>query len=329
MLSTLRACLQLVRPAQWVKNIFVFAAWGFSDKRYDFDAFLTSSAAFLAFSLLSGAVYAFNDLRDYREDRLHPTKRHRPVARGAVSPALAASLAIALTIAALAVSSRLPSGFMLTAVTYLVLNLFYSLGAKRLVLLDVIIVALGFVLRALGGAQALDVEVSAWLIICTFTLCLFLGFGKRRGELAMLDAPGEAAGHRATLASYTPDLLNQLLAVTGGIAVITFLLYTLDPHTARTFRPMIFTTPLVFYAVFRYAMVIERGEHPGPTDVLINDRPFLVTAVIWLLLTVAILYRGKQIESWLPKLRWPGASVVEPGASDARPPGERRPSASA
>jgi len=309
LLRTLKAHIQLLRPAQWVKNVFVFAAWGFSDKRFEAAAFLTASAAFVAFSLLSAAVYAFNDMRDFREDALHPTKRNRPVAAGLISPGMAGLDAIVLTLAGVFLSYRLGRGFLLTTSIYLVLNLFYSLGAKRVVLLDVIIVAIGFVLRALGGAQAINVEVSAWLIICTFTLCLFLGFGKRRCELAMMDAPGEAAGHRATLARYTPDLLNQLLSVTGGIAVITFLLYTLDPYTGHTFRPLIFTTPLVFYAIFRYAMVIERGEHPGPSDILINDRPFLVTAIVWLMLTGLIVYRGKQIEKWLPPIRWPGTQV--------------------
>lgn len=317
MFDTLKAHIQLVRPAQWVKNIFVFAALGFSDKRYEPAAFVTASLAFIAFSLLSGAVYAFNDLRDARQDALHPTKRFRPVARGAIAPGGAALTAILLVVAGLALAYRLSSGFVLTSAVYLVLNLLYSLGAKHVALLDVIIVAIGFVLRALGGAQALAVEVSAWLVICTFTLCLFLGFGKRRCELAML-TNGEATSHRRTLAHYSPDLLNQLLSVTGGLAVITFLLYTLDPHTARTFRPLIFTTPLVFYAVFRYAMVIERGEHPGPTDILINDRPFLLTAVLWIILTALILYRGRQIEEFLPRLRWPGMPAAT--ATNGAPP---------
>lgn len=321
MIQTLHAHLRLWRPAQWVKNIFVFAAWGFSDKRWEVESFLTTCVSFLAFSLLSSAVYAFNDLRDYREDALHPTKKNRPVASGALSPIAAAADAILLTVAGLFVAWRLPAGFVVTALVYVGLNLCYSLGAKRLVLLDVIIVAIGFVLRALGGAQALQVEVSAWLVICTFTLCLFLGFGKRRCELAMLESPGQAANHRATLARYTPELLNQLLSVTGGIAVITFLLYTLDPHTARSFRPLIFTTPLVFYAIFRYAMLIERGEHPGPSDILIGDRPFLATAILWLLLTGLIVYRGRQIEPYLPRLRWPG--MVDEAAQRERGTGER------
>jgi len=312
--------VQLVRPAQWVKNVFVFAALGFSDARYRPEAFLLAVLAFVAFSLLSGSVYAFNDLRDRREDALHPTKRHRPVARGDIPPAAAGVVSALLALAGMLLSLYLPNGFALTAAIYLGLNLFYSLGAKRLVLLDVLIVAIGFVLRALAGAQALEVEVSAWLVICTFTLCLFLGFGKRRCELAMADSPAHAAHTRATLARYTPDLLNQLLATTGGIAVITFLLYTLDPHTAREFRPLIFTTPLVFYAIFRYAMLIERGQHPGPTDILINDRPFLVTAVLWVVLTGLIVYRGREIERYLPRLRWPGMPPAQRTLDAGRPP---------
>lgn len=313
MIAAARAHVQLVRPAQWIKNVFVFAALGFSDARHDPGAFLRAFAAFLAFSLMSGAVYAFNDLRDYREDALHPTKRNRPVARGAISPVAAGLTAIVLMIGGVVLACRLPRGFLITSLAYLALNLVYSLGAKNVALLDVILISIGFVMRALGGAQAVAVEVSAWLVICTFTLCLFLGFGKRRCELAMLDEPGQAVGHRPSLARYTPELLNQLLAVTGGIAVITFLLYTLDPHTAREFRPLIYTTPLVFYAVFRYAMLIERGEHPGPTDILINDRPFMVTAILWLVLTALIVYRGKQMEPYLPPLRWPGVAAAGNG----------------
>lgn len=326
MLSKVWAYIELIRPAQWVKNVFVFAALGFSEERYDPQSFLTAIVAFISFSLLSSSVYAFNDMRDAREDALHPTKRKRPVPSGRVSPGEAGIIAVLLAIAGVGLAWPLPRGFLLTAVTYLALNLFYTLGAKRLVLLDIILIAIGFVLRALGGAAAIEVDVSAWLIICTFTLCLFLGFGKRRCELAMLDAPGQAASYRATLALYTPDLLNQLLAVTGGIAVITFLLYTLDPHTTTTFRPLIFTTPLVFYAIFRYAMLIETGRHPGPTDILISDRPFLVTAVLWLVLTAVIVYRGKDVERYLPKLRWPGTppavkTAMSPRKTEASPTG--------
>lgn len=307
MLNTVVAAIRLTRPAQWVKNVFVLAGLVFGNRLTSPDAILVAAAAFGIFCLLSGAVYALNDARDYREDAHHPTKRFRPVAAGEISPALALVLGFLLAAAGLSAATLLPRTFLVTAACYLGINLFYSLWGKDRVLLDVILIAIGFVLRALAGAQALEVEVSAWLLICTFTLCLFLGFGKRRCEIATIRDAGRASNHRATLAHYTPDLLNQLLATTGGIAVITFLLYTLDPNTP-SHRSMIFTTPLVFYAVFRYAMVIEQGDRTGPTDVLIRDRPFLATVLAWGIITLCLVLFGDRIHPYLPQLRYPEIS---------------------
>ena len=305
----IRGALALTRPAQWVKNVFVFAGLVFGTRLRDPDAVLYSIVAFVVFCMLSGAVYAFNDLLDAKEDAHHPAKKSRPIPSGAVSPALAATVALALAVAGVtAALTLLPQTFFVTALAYLGLNLFYTLWGKHRVLLDVILIAIGFVLRALAGAAAVDVEVSAWLVVCTFTLCLFLGFGKRRCELATIGNLEKAASHRQTLHFYTPQLLNQLLATTGGIAVITFLLYTLDPNAPA--RSMVFTTPLVVYAIFRYAMVIEQGQMAGPTDVLIRDRPFLATAVAWTVLTLALLYFGGRIERFLPRLRYPGQTPV-------------------
>ena len=309
MFTWLRAAFQLIRPAQWVKNVFVFGAFlfGADPSRPDLyiHALLMSLAAFGVFCALSGAVYAFNDLLDHKEDALHPTKKRRPVACGKLSPGAAAMIALIMAIGGAAAAWLMPQGFALTAGCYLLLNVFYTLWGKHRVLLDVIIIAIGFVLRALAGAQAIEVEVSAWLVICTFTLCLFLGFGKRRCELATLGTAKQAASHRATLAAYTPELLTQLLSTTGGIAVITFLLYTLDPNTPSP-GSLVFTTPLVFYAIFRYATVIGSGDHTGPTDILINDRPFLFTAVLWTGLTAGLIFHADWFERYLPRLRYPG-----------------------
>lgn len=304
------AAVQLARPAQWIKNVFVFAALVFAQQR-GLDALLSALAAFGIFCVLSSAVYAFNDVLDYREDLKHPSKRHRPVARGAISRTSASIMAGLLAVAGAAASSLMPEGFLLTAIVYLALNFLYSTWGKGRAILDVILIAIGFVLRALAGGQAIEVDVSAWLVICTFTLCLFLGFGKRRCELATLKNAKEATAHRATLASYTPELLTQLLSTTGGIAVITFLLYTLDPYSPSP-RSMVFTTPLVFYAIFRYAMVIGRGTRTGPTDILIKDRPFLITAVLWTAITLGLVFWGETLERYLPRLRYPGtpASVL-------------------
>lgn len=306
MVRTVGAAIQLLRPAQWVKNIFVLSALVFSTKNRDPHAIFIAFAAFGIFCMLSSAVYAFNDLLDYKEDAKHPTKKKRPIASGKLSPALGGIISITLACVATFLATRLPPGFTLTAVAYLILNLFYSLGGKKIVLLDVILIAIGFVLRALAGAEAIEVEVSAWLVICTFALCLFLGFGKRRCELAVMNSTENAAHHhRATLIHYTPDLLSQLLSSTGMMAVVTFLLYTLDPNTPSP-HSMVFTTPLVFYAIFRYAMVITRGERTGPTDVLIRDRPFLVTAILWTVFTLALVFQGSKIDKYLPRLRYPG-----------------------
>lgn len=306
-LRTLFASIRLLRPAQWVKNVFVLAALVFGVRPTApgaANALVHALEALGIFCMLSSSVYAFNDLMDYKEDALHPTKRNRPVASGAVSPVLAGVIAIALASFGCFAALQMPRGFALTAVSYLLLNLFYSLAGKHMVLLDVIIIAIGFVLRALAGAQAINVPVSAWLIVCTFTLCLFLGFGKRRCELAVLEAGG-AAKHRATLSSYTLEILTQLLSVSGAMAVITFLLYTLDGSNP-TPRTLIFTTPLVFFAIFRYALVITRGQLTGPTDVLIRDRPFLVTAVLWVVVTVVLIVFDSRVSPYLPNLRYPG-----------------------
>ncbi|MEE8171098.1 MAG: decaprenyl-phosphate phosphoribosyltransferase [Phycisphaerae bacterium] len=318
-MTQLKDYLQLLRPAQWVKNVFVLLALVFSERRGDPQAIGLAAAAFAAFCLLSSAVYCFNDIKDRDEDAAHPTKRFRPLPRGAISPGGAGVLCVLMLLGGLAAAFWIGGGFAATVLTYLVINLVYTLGLKHVPLVDVILVAVGFVLRALGGAQAIDVEVSAWLIICTFTLCLFLGFGKRRCEIAMLTEAGtDVAKHRATLAQYTPELLNQLLSTTAVLAVITFLLYTLDPHTAREFRALFYTTPLVLYAIFRYAMVIEHGQRTGPTDILIKDRPFFITCLLWTALAMLIAFRGPQIERYLPNLRWPGVQSRESADDDSR-----------
>lgn len=301
------ASIRLMRPAQWVKNVFVLAALVFGVRLDDpgaVDKLWLALGAFGIFCLLASSVYAFNDLIDYREDAVHPTKRNRPVASGAISPVMAGVLAVALAAIGSAAAMYYPRGFALTAVGYLVLNLFYTLIGKRMVLLDVIIIAIGFVMRALAGAQAIEVPVSAWLVVCTFFLCLFLGFGKRRCELAVMEFGG-AAKHRATLSSYSPEFLTQLLSGSGAMAVITFLLYTMDPNNP-TPHTLLFTTPLVFYAIFRYALVITRGQLTGPTDVLIHDKPFLVTALLWVILTVVLIVFDGSIDRYLPRLRYPG-----------------------
>jgi 4-hydroxybenzoate polyprenyltransferase len=303
----MRAYLQLARPPQWVKNVFVLAGLvAGGSELIERGSFVESAGlaglAFVGFCLVSSACYVINDLLDREEDRHHPTKRLRPLASGAVTPTGAILFSIVLAAVGMTCGVLVGArGFLIILIAYYALTNVYSVILKHLILLDVISISTGFVLRAWGGAIAVDVPVSPWLIVCTFTLCLFLGFGKRRCELAVIGDSEKAKNHRATLEGYTIELLNHLLSISAGIAVITFLLYAMDVETERKFGTnyLIYTTPLVVYGVFRYAMLIESGRIAGPTDIMLNDRPFVGVVILWVALTSGIIYKGKSLKTWL------------------------------
>ncbi len=292
--------VRLIRPNQWVKNVFVFPALVFA-RRTDPQALLAAGLAFVAFCLLSSGTYALNDVLDREEDRLHPKKRMRPVASGRISVAAALLAAIGFTLAGLAVAAYVHRAVAVTGLAYVLLMLGYNLVLKHKVIVDVITIAIGFLLRAIAGGLAVQVAISPWLLVCTFTLCLFLGFGKRQCELAAFQSSKEAANHRATLMHYSPHLLSHLLTTSAGIAIVTFLVYTLDPQTQARFHSnlLVYTTPLVFYGVFRYTMLVQAGRTSGPNEVLLNDKPFLLTVILWVVAAVVIVYCGPQIESYL------------------------------
>jgi 4-hydroxybenzoate polyprenyltransferase len=259
--------------------------------------------AFAAFCLASSAIYAVNDVVDREADARHPSKRHRAVARGAIHPTAALIFGCLLVILATLLATRYlqPMATAMVAV-YFVLMMLYSLALKQRMILDVIAIAMGFVLRAAGGAAAVEVVISPWLVICTFMICMFLGFGKRRCEVATFANTEQAKEHRPTLVRYTPELLNHLISVTAGIAIITFVQYTMDDNPA--YHPnfnkeyLLYTLPLVAYGVFRYAMLIESGKMHGPTDILFKDRPFLATVVLWGLIALGIVFEA-QLQGWL------------------------------
>jgi 4-hydroxybenzoate polyprenyltransferase len=291
--------LLLLRPGQWIKNTFVFAALLFGDRLLDPIAVEHSLLAFICFCCASSAGYIVNDILDRERDRMHPKKKNRPLASGAVPVGGAIGLGIAmLALAAIICSIFLPIGFWIAVSAYLFLTISYSLVLKHRMLIDVIVIAVLFVLRALAGAVAIEVEASPWLIICTFMLCLFLGFGKRRCEIVMIGNNADIKAHRETLVRYTPDLLTHLLSTSGGIAIVTFLLYTLDQSVPSVFaeqkRYLIYTLPLVVYGVFRYAMLIELGKASGPTEMIAKDPPFLIAILLWAFAAVAILYGGPR-----------------------------------
>ena len=299
-MSIVAGYLRLLRPPQWVKNTFVFAAPVFARRIFEPPVLLRTLVVFAAFCLLSSVVYIVNDLADREEDRLHPRKRLRPIAAGLIAPAPAIAVAVLLLLVSLTLLLYLSPAALLVGLAYLILMLLYSWTLKHRMLIDVITISMGFVLRALAGAVAIPVAISPWLITCTFTLCLFLGFSKRRCELAAFADVNQAGLHRPTLLRYSTDLLNHLLSVSAGIAVVTFLLYCMDERTVSSLGTnyLIYTTPLVVYGIFRYAMLVESGQVSGPTDVILSDLPFIATVVSWSALAVVIVYAGPALESW-------------------------------
>lgn len=285
--------LELMRPGQWIKNLAVLAGAMFA-LRVDRESLIHTAIVFVAFCLVSSATYCLNDILDRKADQLHPIKKHRPLARGAIGPTGAMVLAALLLGMGVALSAKLlPVVCTVVIVGYFCQNMAYSVALKRRIILDVILIAIGFVLRATAGAAAVEAYVSPWLIVCTFTLCLFLGFGKRRCEIAAFGSLEEAAEHRPTLLRYTPELLNHLISVSAGIAIMTFLLYTMDrdPVHPPPFpkQHLLYTVPLVVYGVFRYAMLIQAGKRHGPMDIFLHDGPFVGTILVWALVAAAIM----------------------------------------
>ena len=289
------AYVKLARPKQWTKNLVVLAGPMFG-QTFSSEAAFSTLIIFFAFCLVSSASYAINDLLDRKADALHPTKCKRPIASGAIGPVGAIAFAALAVGGSLALSvTFLPVLCTFIIIAYFVEVQAYSLALKRRVIIDVILIAIGFVLRASAGAAAVDVYVSPWLLVCTFTLSLFLGFGKRRCELAVFHkAEGDALKHRPVLQRYTPELLNQLNSISAGVAVVTFLLYTMTPDmgghiSAFPKQHLLYSVPLVVYGIFRYAMVTESGKYEGPAEILLKDRPMLVVAGLWFLFGVAVV----------------------------------------
>lgn len=289
-MSIPRALLVSLRPHQWLKNLVVLAALVFSKHLFELPALGRASLAFAVFCALAGVVYLVNDLADLERDRLHPAKRGRPLASGALSPPVARSAAALIFVAALAASVALGIPFLLCAVAYVTLGLAYSLGLKHVVILDVLAVALGFVLRAVAGAVAIGVHFSPWLLVCTILLALFLALAKRRHELVTLE---DAVGHRQILAEYSPYLLDQMIAVVTASCLTAYAFYTLAPETVEKYQSerLALTIPFVIYGIFRYLYLVHARDQGGsPGDVLLTDRPLLAAVALWAVAMVLIVY---------------------------------------
>ena len=277
-----------LRPQQWIKNAFVWAGFLFARDWHDAALARDVAIAFAAFCLLASAVYVGNDWLDREADRTHPTKRARPIASGAIGGSVAALLGAALAVVALALGAWVGARLVPVLVGYLVLNLAYSLSLKRIVIVDVFALAIGFLLRLLAGTVGVGIAPSPWLLMCGLMLTLLLGFGKRRAEAAAVDP---AAG-RAVLAEYSPALLDRLIVVCTSGTLIAYSLYTISPQTIALHgsADLVYTVPIVTYALFRYLYLLGGGRAAeDPSGLFVGDRHLQVTALAWLAAVIWIL----------------------------------------
>ena len=285
------ALLASMRPHQWTKNVFIFAALIFAQRLTHGLDVLKTCAAFVLFCGLSGSVYIFNDLVDLEKDRAHVKKRLRPIASGRVAPGRAAAFGVVVSVLALVGAFALSRPFGVVALVYLLVNLLYSFSIKGVVILDVMTVAFGFVLRAIGGAEVIQVPISEWLILCTTLLALFLGFCKRRNELTLLQ--GAAADHRAILREYSVEFLDQMIAVVTASTVIAYAFYAMsaEVQTKLHTRYLGITVPFVLYGIFRYLYLLNmKGEGGNPAQALLRDRPLMLNVLLWGLTCIVLLY---------------------------------------
>jgi 4-hydroxybenzoate polyprenyltransferase len=286
-----------LRPGQWTKNLLVFAGLLFGNATvgrslFDAASLTRATAAFAIFCALSGVVYLVNDIMDREGDRRHPLKARRPIASGALPVPVAVAAAVMIGATAVGGAAFLGRNFFLVASGYLALQLLYSGPLKHIVIIDALTLSLGFVLRAVAGAVAVDVEISHWLLVCTILLALFITLAKRRHELVLL-ADG-ATSHRPILKEYTPYLLDQMIAVVTASTLIAYVFYTISPETEQKFGTqwLGLTIPFPLYGIFRYLYLVHRKEGGGsPADLLLNDRPLLACVALWALAVALILYR--------------------------------------
>lgn len=282
-----------MRPGAWTKNLFVPAALLFS-RIWEAGGVLATALATLGFCVLSSSIYLINDIADREKDRLHPEKRHRPLASGELAVPTAAVAAVVMVLCVLAASAALATRFLIVASVYFVSQLAYSLGLKRLVILDALLIALGFVLRALAGVAALQdagysMSISPWLLICTFFLAVFLAFSKRRSEVISLG--DDAPNHRESLRDYSPRLLDEMISIATAASVLGYAIYTVSERTMHLVSPRLYITiPFVAYGVFRYLYLVhEKGLGGSPDRLLFRDRPLLVNILLWLASVVLVL----------------------------------------
>jgi len=286
----LRDLLLSMRPKQWIKNVFVFAPLVFDVKLTRPDYFLRTLAGFFLLCVVSGVVYLLNDVVDREKDRLHPRKRNRPIAAGRLSVSIAITAAVLLVLVSLPAAYILDPIFGLIVLIYLLLQIAYSFVLKRLVIVDVLTIAAGFVLRVAAGVPLVEAErFSPWMYTCMALLALFIGFSKRRHELTML---GEAANaHRVNLQEYNLPLLDQIITIVTAATLVAYSLYTALAENLPPNHAMMLTIPFVLYSLFRYLYLVHvKGLGGEPEEIVLRDRPLQAGVVLWGLSVVLIMY---------------------------------------
>jgi len=287
----LAALWKSARPYQWPKNLLLFAALIFSKNLFDLELLVKNFWGFLVFCLASSSLYLLNDVADYASDVKHPLKSKRPVASGQLRRSAAFGISLVGLAAGLGWAYFLEEKFALGLTLLIAVNFGYSFFLKRFVILDAMLLAVGFVLRAVAGGWLIGAPISDWLVICTLLLSLFLGFSKRRAELVLLE--GKAKSHRASLEHYSPYLLDQLIGVVTASTVVAYTFYTLSPEVKEKLGSthLYLTVPFVLFGIFRYLYLVhQRDEGGNPTQLLFNDRPLLVCVLLWVVTAALLLY---------------------------------------
>jgi 4-hydroxybenzoate polyprenyltransferase len=282
--------LKTMRPRQWTKNVFIFAALVFDKQLVALNPLLRTVAGFVLFCLISSAVYIFNDLADVEADREHPEKRNRPIASGKLPIGVAWAAGIVLVLLSVGLGLLLSPAFAAVVAAYFLLNIAYSKWLKHVLILDVLILAAGFVLRVVAGVGLIHVErFSPWLYVVMTLLSLYLGFGKRRAELALLS--DEAGTHRKVLNGYTIPLLDQYIMIVSGTTIVAYSFYTFSAPNVPANHSMMLTIPFVVYAIFRYLYLVQVKQGGGePEEILLSDRPFQIGLLLWALVVLVVFY---------------------------------------
>lgn len=293
-MPTLTYFLISLRPKQWMKNVFIFAPMIFSLHMFQASYIWRSLLAFLLFSLVTGCVYVLNDVLDREKDGLHPEKKNRPIAAGKLAARPALLLAAALLATVLAAVACFDYGFFLITLFYVGLNLLYSLFLKTVVIIDIMVIALGFVLRVMIGGAVNDVPLYPWILITTFLLAIFLALIKRRQELLKIQELHPEAVTRRTLESYNAAMLDQMISVATATTLISYIMYVLSPDVQQKFGTgnLFYTVPFVLFGIFRYLFLsYARGRGESPSDIITSDLPFTLNLVLWVAVFILLVSR--------------------------------------